>query len=148
MGEITNRTRTVLLSTVSSDSHTWNLVFLELLLAEHGYRVINLGPCVPDDLLVHSARRHRPDAVVISTVNGHGYLDGDRLIRTLRQEPDLADLPVMIGGKLGIAAESDDSRVNDLIAAGFTAVFTDSTGADELTGRLATLSSGAEAVAR
>ena len=38
---------TVLLTGASSDAHTWNLVFLQLLIAEHGFRVTNLGPAVP-----------------------------------------------------------------------------------------------------
>jgi methylaspartate mutase sigma subunit len=47
---------------------------------------------------------HAPDAVVISSGSGHGHLDGTRLISELRadQEPAVAHVPVVIGGKLGI----------------------------------------------
>ncbi|MGW4381395.1 cobalamin B12-binding domain-containing protein [Kitasatospora sp. NPDC004531] len=128
----------VLLSTVSSDAHTWNLVFLQLLLEEHGFQVVNLGPCVPDELLLDSVREHRPDLVVISTVNGHGKLDGGRVIRLLRAQPDLADVPVVIGGKLGIAG-ADDAGSRELVEAGFTAVFTDAVDAAALPGRLGRL---------
>ena len=117
--------RTVLLSTVSSDAHTWNLVFLQLLLEEHGHRVVNLGPCVPDEHLLTVARAVRPDAIVISSVNGHGHLDGARLIRALRGDPDLAAVPAIIGGKLGI--EDDDRHVQVLLDAGFDAVVTEGT---------------------
>src|ERR1700716_4146947 len=89
---------TILLSTVSSDSHTWNLVSLTLLLEEHGYRVTCLGACVPDELLISTALRQRPDAIVISSVNGHGALDGARLVRALRGNPEMASTPVVIGG--------------------------------------------------
>ena len=149
MSEPVKRTQTVLLSTVSSDSHTWNLVFLELLLVEHGYRVINLGPCVPDDLLIRSARKHRPDAIVISSVNGHGYLDGARVIRKLRRTAGLADLPVIIGGKLGTAGAPDMALTGDLIDAGFTAVFSDAADPAQLVLRIAELTTrDAEAVTR
>src|SRR6476659_4979020 len=57
-------------SSVSSDAHMWNLVFLQLLLAEQGAQVTNLGACVPDDLIIEECRRSRPDALVISTVSG------------------------------------------------------------------------------
>jgi methylaspartate mutase sigma subunit len=98
------RAKRVLLTTVSSDSHTWNLVFLQLLLEELGYRVTNLGACVPDAEIIERTRAERPDAVVVSSVNGHGHIDGRRLIRRLRADADaaLAAVPVMIGGKLGI----------------------------------------------
>src|SRR5260370_5684958 len=113
----------VLLSTTSSDSHTWNMVFLHLLLEEAGHRVINLGPCVPDALLVESARRHRPDAIVITTVNGHGQMDGTRVVRALREQPVTRGIPVMIGGQLGIDGPSSDEQVRRLLQAGFDGGF-------------------------
>jgi methylaspartate mutase sigma subunit len=112
----------VLLSTVSSDAHSWNLVYLKMLLTEHGYGVDCLGTCVPDELLVHTARTRQPDVIVISTINGHGCLDGARLARRLREDPATAHIPAVIGGKLGIAGE-DEAGVARLLAAGFTAVY-------------------------
>jgi len=126
----------ILLSTTSSDSHTWNLVFLQLLLEECGHDVVNLGPCVPDALLVETARSCRPDAVVISTVNGHGRIDGARLARAVRQDPELAQLPMVIGGKLGIEGTSGDDEVSRLLEAGFDAVFTGDVDPGELPGAL------------
>ncbi|WP_327355301.1 cobalamin B12-binding domain-containing protein [Streptomyces sp. NBC_01304] len=120
--------RRVLVSSVSSDSHTWNLVFLQLLLEEMGHDVVNIGACVPDDLLISEVRANRPDMVVISSVNGHGHLDGRRLITRLREESDLADLPVVIGGKLGIRGAENSAYGPELMAAGYTAVFEDTAG--------------------
>ncbi|MCQ8186816.1 cobalamin B12-binding domain-containing protein [Streptomyces rugosispiralis] len=119
------RGRTVLLSSVSSDSHTWNLVFLQLLLEEMGHRVINLGACVADELLVQECSAIRPDLVVISTVNGHGQADGLRLIGKLRADPETRDTPVVIGGKLGITGGAPEGMARRLVEAGFSAVFQD-----------------------
>jgi methylaspartate mutase sigma subunit len=130
--DIAPRTHRILLSTTSSDSHTWNLVFLQLLLEERGHEVVNLGPCVPDDLLVETARSCRPDAIVISTVNGHGRIDGARVAGVVRRDPETAHLPMMIGGKLGIAGTSSDDEVSRLLEAGFDAVFTGDASPDEL----------------
>ncbi len=121
-----------LVSSVSSDSHTWNLVYLQLLLEELGHRVHNVGACVPDDLLLGECRRHRPDLVVVSSVNGHGFLDGRRLIARLRQQPDLARLPVVIGGKLGTEGAAGGTYGPELLAAGFTAVFEGDTAVRDL----------------
>jgi methylaspartate mutase sigma subunit len=120
----------VLLSTVSSDSHTWNLVYLKLLLEEHGYPVTCLGACVPDELLVETALRQRPDAIVISSVNGHGAIDGVRLARLLRARPETAPIPMVIGGKLGLLGTGTETQARELLAAGFTAVFGDSSGTE------------------
>lgn len=109
-----------------SDSHTWNLVYLQLLLEEHGHRVVNLGPCVPEDLLITEALAHRPALIVVSSVNGHGYHDGMRTVTRLREHPELADVPAVIGGKLGIAGPCGSDEAAALSAAGYDAVFDDS----------------------
>jgi len=115
----------VVLTTVSSDSHTWNLVFLELLLGEMGCRVINLGACPPDDLVTEVVADVNPDGVVVSTVNGHGYLDGQRLVRQLRADPARRDVPIVIGGKLDTSG-GDEALAAQLVDAGYTAVCQDS----------------------
>lgn len=115
-----------LVSGVASDSHTWNLVFLQLLLEEHGHRVVNLGPCVPEELLISEALGQRPALIVMSSVNGHGYQDGMRMITRLREQPELGDLPVVIGGKLGIAGTQSAAELANLTNAGYDAVFDDS----------------------
>ncbi|MEU3455509.1 cobalamin-dependent protein [Micromonospora sp. NPDC006766] len=137
--------RTVLLGTVASDAHTWNLVYLQLLLEEAGHRVINLGACVPEELFAAECHRHHPDLVVVSSVNGHGCTDGKRLAATLRADPALAAVPIVIGGKLGVDGQLTGTQVNELFAAGYTAVFDD--GADrnrflEYLGRLELVAAG------
>jgi methylmalonyl-CoA mutase cobalamin-binding subunit len=123
----TDSGRTVVLGTVASDAHTWNLVYLQLLLEESGHRVVNLGACVPEELFAQACRRHRPDLVVVSTVNGHGYTEGRRLAGVLRAESAVADVPVVIGGKLVVDARLTAAQVDALLAAGFSAVFDDRT---------------------
>jgi len=130
---------TVLLTGVASDSHTWNLVFLELLFTELGHRVVNLGPCVPPELLVRTCRQTRPDLIVMSSVNGHGLRDGCRAMEAVRRCPELAGVAAVIGGKLGIAGLSDRAGIRQLLAAGFDAVFEDADGVQPLESFLAGL---------
>ena len=113
---------TAVISGLASDAHTWNLVFLQLLLEELGYTVVNLGPCVPDELLVAECARVRPALLVLSSVNGHGGQDALRVIARLRAHPDLATLPAVVGGQLGVA-DDDAAQAAQLTAAGFDAVF-------------------------
>ncbi|MGA5454631.1 cobalamin B12-binding domain-containing protein [Streptomyces umbrinus] len=123
---------TVIISSVASDAHTWNLVLLQLLLEEMGYHVINLGPCVPDALLVEECVLRRPTMVVISSINGHGYADGLRLAPRLRARPELAATPIVIGGKLGVVEDATerDRQSAALLEAGFDAVFADAHATD------------------
>ncbi|UVS77503.1 methylaspartate mutase subunit S [Actinokineospora sp. UTMC 2448] len=114
-----------IVTSLSSDAHTWNLVYLQLVLEELGVRVANLGACVPDEVIVGECAERRPDLVVVSSLNGHGCRDGVRLIGALRAEPALVATPVVIGGKLDVAASDNSAR---LLSAGFDAVFDDTAG--------------------
>lgn len=114
----------IVVSSVLSDAHTWNLVFLGLVLEELGHRVANLGPCVPDHLLVSECVERAPSPVVLSSVNGHGFHDGARVVREPRSRPELLGTPIVIGGKSGVTgAEGDAERVAALVDAGLGAVF-------------------------
>jgi methylaspartate mutase sigma subunit len=117
--------RTVIVSSVASDSHTWNLVYLQLLISELGFDVINLGACVPDELLVDECRSRKPAMVVISSVNGHGYHDGLRVIQSLRKHDELRHIPMVIGGKLGVSGGESVENVENLLVGGYDAVFDD-----------------------
>ncbi|OZD59815.1 cobalamin B12-binding domain-containing protein [Rhodococcus sp. 14-2470-1a] len=137
-----NSRETIVVSGVTSDSHTWNLVFLQLLVEEEGFDVINLGPCTPEDVLVSACAEHAPSMVVMSSVNGHGYHDGMRMIKTVRENFGARELPVVIGGKLGITGASNSTLSSELTSAGFTAVFDDSAdGLAEFRGLLGSLAS-------
>ncbi|MDX3224927.1 cobalamin B12-binding domain-containing protein [Streptomyces sp. ME19-01-6] len=122
----TDTSQTVVVTTMASDSHTWNLVFLQLLIEELGFSVVNLGPCVPDDLLVARCAGIAPAFIAVSSVNGHGYQDGLRVIKKLRADHRLTATPVLIGGKLGVKG-TDDARAHKLRAAGFDEVFDEGT---------------------
>jgi methylaspartate mutase sigma subunit len=124
-GHIEDWTLDVVVTGLSSDAHTWNLVYLQLLLEELGCRVANLGGCVPDETIVRECLARRPDLVVISSLNGHGCQDGLRLIEAVRASPALAATPVVIGGKLDVVGGSSAGR---LLTAGFNAVFEDAGG--------------------
>lgn len=146
MNRVPRRAPEVLLCTVSSDSHTWNLVYIDLLLREHDFHVVNLGPCTPADLVLTSARTRRPAAIVVSSVNGHGQVDGVALAQVLRADDALRTVPLIIGGKLGISGSRGRQLDRELLAAGFDVVFDDATDSLELVATLRELVAGPQRV--
>lgn len=116
----------ILVSSTISDSHTWNLVFLQLLVEELGHHVLNLGPCVPAPLLIRECRDARPAMIVISSVNGHGVNDGVRLAPLVRGCAELARTPLVIGGKLSIDGVGNSTGRAALERAGFDRVYDES----------------------
>lgn len=124
--------RRAVVGSVTSDSHTWNLVFLQLLLEEHGYVVTNLGPCTPVGLVVDACLDLAPDLLVISSVNGHGHVEGQELIEEIRGHAALSSMPAVIGGKLGILGAANVRFARPLLDAGYDAVFSEQDGAAAL----------------
>ncbi|HEV2638141.1 MAG TPA: cobalamin B12-binding domain-containing protein [Actinocrinis sp.] len=114
--------RRVVLGTISSDSHTWNLLYLQLLIEEQGYTVANTGACTPTAELVCEAEQLRPDLIVISTVNGLGAQEAPDLARAIRSVPSLREVPLVIGGKLDTLGTSRSEDFPAVFEAGFDEV--------------------------
>jgi 5-methyltetrahydrofolate--homocysteine methyltransferase len=56
----------VILATVKGDVHDIGKNLVEIILANNGYDVVNLGIKVPPDVLIQAAREHQPDAIGLS----------------------------------------------------------------------------------
>jgi len=114
----------VLITSVASDSHSWNLVFMQLWLEEHSFEVQNLGNCVPAAEVVEACAEFHPALLVVSTVNGHGAIDGMKMIETLKTASPVETMRVVIGGKLSTAVEEQQELRRTLLEAGYDGVFT------------------------
>ena len=56
----------VVLATVKGDVHDIGKNLVEIILANNGYDVVNLGIKVPPDVLIRAYREHKPDAIGLS----------------------------------------------------------------------------------
>ncbi|MDI3256972.1 MAG: methionine synthase [Kyrpidia sp.] len=56
----------ILLATVKGDVHDIGKNLVEIILANNGFNVVNLGIKVPPEVLIDAARRERPDAIGLS----------------------------------------------------------------------------------
>ena len=112
-------------------------MFLQLLLEEHGCEVVNLGCCAPIALVVETCRFERPDALVVSTVNGHGHIEGRELLEEVRRHDELAGMTAVIGGKLGTLGPGNRRFAAPLLEAGYDAVFHEDDAPHDLIGFLA-----------
>jgi methylaspartate mutase sigma subunit len=137
-------TGTVLVTSTPSDSHTWNLVFLQLALEEAGYLVRNVGACPPVDVIVDECRLSKPDLVVISSVNGHGLADGIRVVHAIKGEPHIAEIPLVIGGMLTTGGVDPVDVESQLLAAGCAGVFIRPTAMADFAAFLATVTNRVE----
>jgi methylmalonyl-CoA mutase cobalamin-binding subunit len=115
------RSRTALLTSTPSDAHTWNLMFLQLVLEEAGFLVRNLGSCSPIAVVLRACQDLRPDLLVVSSVNGHGRVEGAELISAIRPE---SNVRAVIGGMLTTGRADPEKVRAELTGLGYEEVFT------------------------
>lgn len=112
-----------IIATIPSDCHSWNLLYMECFLKEQGFSVVNLGVCTPIDLLVETCNKENPNLVVISTINGHGCIEGIELIQRLQPMKEQRQMPVVIGGNLCTTPQDIARHATALQLAGFDRVY-------------------------
>jgi 5-methyltetrahydrofolate--homocysteine methyltransferase len=86
----------VILATVKGDVHDIGKNLVEIILANNGYEVVNLGIKVPPDVLIRGCQEHKPDAIGLSGL----------LVKSTQQmvitATDLKDagirVPLLVGG--------------------------------------------------
>ncbi|MEU3274909.1 cobalamin-dependent protein [Saccharomonospora sp. NPDC006951] len=110
-------------ATTPSDAHTWNLVYLQLLLEEQGFSVYNLGPCVPFGELADECAATVPDLLVLSSVNGHGAIEIPACAAAVKVRPEVSGMRIVAGGKLTTDGFLGSGMRRELLAAGVDAVF-------------------------
>lgn len=112
----------VILTGTPSDSHIWNLIFMELFLRENGCQVLNLGACVPIASVRQAIVETPPDLVVISSLNGHLFQDAIEIMNSLSKS--LLTLPrLVVGGNMGISVKDMNFQKKKLLKLGYDGVF-------------------------
>jgi 5-methyltetrahydrofolate--homocysteine methyltransferase len=86
----------VILATVKGDVHDIGKNLVEIVLANNGFQVVNLGIKVPSEQLIQAVREHRPDVIGLS---GLLVKSAQQMVATAA---DLAavgiDAPLVVGG--------------------------------------------------
>jgi methylaspartate mutase sigma subunit len=121
MRKPTGKKRLAVVATTPDDSHMWNLVGVQLKLEERGFAVINLGPCTPLEEIAEMLRTHRPELLVISSINGHGEFSVGRILETLERYQLNRAAKIVVGGLLttsaGLAAKTEQRLLDQGIHA-------------------------------
>lgn len=115
----------IILTTIPSDAHTWNLIYMQLALEERGHAVTNLGACTQTTTLISQCLEIQPDLIVVSSINGHAYIEGVELLNALKAHSELQQAIVVIGGKLCVNREQNQMAYQKLRDCGFDAIFDD-----------------------
>lgn len=90
---------TIVLGVIGSDVHAVGNRILEYVFTEAGFKVVNLGVMVSQEEFIQSAIEVGAQAIIVSSLYGHGELDCVGL-REKCIEAGLGDIILYIGGNL------------------------------------------------
>jgi 5-methyltetrahydrofolate--homocysteine methyltransferase len=86
----------IILATVKGDVHDIGKNLVEIILANNGYEVVNLGIKVPPDDLIRACHQHRPDAIGLSGLLVKSSL---QMVVTAGDLKDAGiEVPMLVGG--------------------------------------------------
>jgi methylaspartate mutase sigma subunit len=121
---------TVVLGVIGSDCHAVGNRVLDGFFGEKGWRVVNLGVMVSQDEFIDAAIETAADAILVSSLYGHGEIDcagfRDRCV-----ERGLDDALLYVGGNLVVGKAPRAEVVARFTALGFDRVFVPSDDLEE-----------------
>ncbi|HWQ56736.1 MAG TPA: vitamin B12 dependent-methionine synthase activation domain-containing protein, partial [Bryobacteraceae bacterium] len=98
----------IILATVKGDVHDIGKNLVEIILANNGYEVVNLGIKVPPEALIRGWQEHRPDAIGLS---GLLVKSAQQMVITAGDLRDAGiQVPVLVGGA-ALSAKFTENRI-------------------------------------
>ena len=133
--EQTQNQHTIILGVIGSDCHSVGNKILDAYFSQQGYRVVNLGVMVSQDEFIDAALQSGADAILVSSLYGHGEIDCDGFRRRCT-ERGLGDILLYLGGNLVVGKASHEAVLRKFEALGFDRVFTAADDLDQVAARL------------
>lgn len=88
----------VMVGVVEDDIHDIGKDLVCMVLKIEGFRIIDLGVDVKEDVFVESALRYHPDVVALCGVMSFSVAEMEKVIRSFRSHPELKDTRIIVGG--------------------------------------------------
>ena len=113
---------TVVLGVIGTDIHNIGITILASALRDAGFNVVSLGILVSQEEFVNAAVETAADAILVSSLGGHGELDCPGL-RDKCIEAGLEDIVLYVGGNLVIGKQDWAPVAEKFIAMGYVRAY-------------------------
>lgn len=114
--------KTLVMGVIGSDVHAVGNQILNYAFKEAGFNVINLGVMVSQEEYIEAAIESAADAILVSSLYGHGELDCEGL-REKCDEAGLGGIILYVGGNIVVGKQPFDEVEKRFKAMGFDRVF-------------------------
>ncbi len=127
--------QTLVVGVIGSDTHIVGNRILGRALENAGFRVVSLGALTPAEDFIKAAIETDADAILVSSLYGHGELDCQGF-RDLCVEAGLGNILLYVGGYLVVGDQPWEEVEQRFLAMGFDRVFAPRTRPDDVGGYL------------
>ncbi|MEC9488673.1 MAG: methylaspartate mutase subunit S [Halanaerobium sp.] len=114
--------KTLVLGVIGADVHAIGNKILEYALSNAGFKVVNIGVMASQKEFVDAALETDADAILVSSLYGHGELDC-RGLREKCLEAGLDDILLYVGGNLVVGKHSWQEVKERFLEMGFDRVY-------------------------
>jgi methylaspartate mutase sigma subunit len=114
--------KTLVIGVIGADVHAVGIQILNYAFLEAGFNVINLGVMVSQEEYIEAAIESAADAIVVSSLYGHGELDC-RGLREKCDEAGLTGILLYVGGNIVVGKQPFEEVEKRFHAMGFNRVF-------------------------
>lgn len=114
--------KTIVTGVIGADVHAVGNKILAYALEDAGFNVINLGVMVSQEEFIDAALETHADAIVVSSLYGHGEIDCNGL-RDKCNEAGLTGIPLLAGGNLVVGKQDFTDVEKRFLAMGFTRAY-------------------------
>lgn len=114
--------KTLVLGVIGADVHAVGNQILNYAFTDAGFRVINLGVMVSQEEFIEAAIESAADAIIVSSLYGHGELDCQGL-REKCEEAGLGGILLYVGGNIVVGKQPFHEVEQRFLAMGFDRVF-------------------------
>ncbi len=114
--------KTIVIGVIGADVHAVGNKILAFAFEEAGFSVVNLGVMVDQDEFIGAAIETNADAIIVSSLYGHGELD----CRGLREkciEAGIEDILLYAGGNLVVGKAPFEETKKKFLDMGFNRVY-------------------------
>ena len=122
---------TVVIGVIGADVHAVGNKIIDFALQEAGFNVVNLGVMVSQEEFVQAAIETDADAILVSSLYGHGEIDCQGL-REKCEEAGLNDIPLIAGGNLVVGKQNFEEVEARFMKMGFNKVTSPGTPIEEI----------------
>lgn len=114
--------KTIVTGVIGADVHAVGNKILAFALENAGFNIVNLGVMVSQEEFLDAALETNADAIVVSSLYGHGEIDCNGL-REKCDEAGLKNIPLLAGGNLVVGKQDFTEVEKRFIDMGFTRAY-------------------------